>query len=157
MINDNLCCICKEEGEHNIHLFIDCDYARMFLECLGVDAHVLNTDFFLDWFEGFLTSRSKEECQLLCMGIWELCSQRNSIYRDEKVALPPIAARLCKNFLSDFSAAKSVSLPARRVVRSPDWSPPSVGRSKLNIEASCPPTRACIGWGEFCVIQPVPS
>ncbi|WCJ38227.1 hypothetical protein M5689_019300 [Euphorbia peplus] len=145
--NDNLCCLCGEGGEHCVHTFIDCEYARNVWWSLNIDSFISGSDFFVEWFEGFLDQRTLKECHLLCMGLWEIWCQCNSSYWDGSAAPLVIATKLCRNFLDQFHrATPSLSL-VRGAAGISRWFPPAPGHLKLNIDASCKEDRDQIGFG----------
>ena len=76
---ENHCVLCGLFGEHLFHIFLDCDFARLFWDI--VDIGILGTEKgdFVSWFNLICSMRDGKMFEKVCMLLWGIWHERNEV------------------------------------------------------------------------------
>lgn len=137
-----ICPMCEGDGEHLLHIFFDCSYAK---ECwqkaeLCYDMHEVESA--PDWLLEKLSTTSTIEKEKITMVLWGIWFAINQKMWEGKNITPTILMEIGSKQMSEWQEAmkkKVLSLSAPPVApddRSWIWHPADEGCLKLNVDAS---------------------
>lgn len=137
-----ICPMCDTDIEHLLHVFFDCKFASDCWQIAGLNFDILSVEWAPDWLLDKIMNENENTVVKIAEVLWCIWFGRNKKVWEGQCITPSVAMDITVKQVEDWQTAMARKASLTCISSNPAvqkriaWSPPTLGRVKLNVDAS---------------------